>query len=171
MAVLTSGDTPAASAAPSPQQWHTDQVVVTHLAGQSLLERRCAACTTRAPAAGRTATSARRERRLPEFVDRYFDAFAGAPVSAPVDLARHLVWGAVEYARGLGFEPHPDLRKAAGHLGTLTDPCAIGFGRDGMPVYVQGPHDDVDQILFTLDRTVGTGNYHFLIGADAFEIV
>ena len=29
-------------------------------------------------------------RRLPEFVDRYFDAFAGAPVSAAIELARHL---------------------------------------------------------------------------------
>ena len=111
------------------------------------------------------------ERRLPGFVDWYFDAFAGGPVAAPIELARHLVWGAVEYARGLGFEPHPDLRKAAGHLGRSTGPCAIGFGRDGKPYCVQGPYDDTDRILRTLDRTVGRDNYHFLVGVDAFEVV
>jgi len=111
------------------------------------------------------------ERRLPEFVDWYFDAFEDGPVAAPIELARHLVWGAVEYARGLGFEPHPDLRRAAGHLGRLTGPCAIGFGRDGKPFYVQGPYDDTDRILRTLDRTVGRDNYHFLVGVDAFEVV
>ncbi|TVR19781.1 MAG: hypothetical protein EA387_12740 [Nitriliruptor sp.] len=111
-----------------------------------------------------------RERRLPDFVDRFFDGFGTAPVEAPIELARHLVWGAVEYARGLGFEPHPDLRLAAGHLGPLTEPCAIGFGRDGKPYYVQGLSDDPDRVLRTLHRTVGQDNYHFLVGVDAFEL-
>jgi len=52
MTVPTTGGTPTASAAPSSQQRHTDEAVVTHLAGQPLLWRRCAASTTRAPGAG-----------------------------------------------------------------------------------------------------------------------
>lgn len=111
------------------------------------------------------------ERRLQDFLDTFFDVFGTAPVAAPIELARHLVWGAVDYARGLGFEPHPDLRRAAGHLGTLTGPCGIQFGHDGTPSYTQGPHDDAEQILRTLDRTVGEGNYHFLVAADAIELV
>lgn len=110
------------------------------------------------------------ERRLPDLVDRFFDSFDGPPVAAPIELARHLVWGAVEYARGLGFEPHPDLRKAAGHLAPLTDPCAIRFGHDGKPYYIQGPYDDAERVMRTLERTVGRDNYHFLVGADAFEV-
>jgi len=110
------------------------------------------------------------ERRLPTFVDRYFGGFDGPPLLAPIELARHLVWGAVEYARGLGFEPHPDLRRAGGHLGPLTDPCAIEFGRDGKPFYIQGPHDDAARIMRTLERTVGRDKYHFLMGADSFDV-
>lgn len=110
------------------------------------------------------------ERRLPDLVDRFFDGFDEPPVAAPIELARHLVWGAVEYARGLGFEPHPDLRKAAGHLEPLTDPCAIRFGRDGKPFYIQGPYDDAERIMRTLDRTVGRDNYHFFVAVDAFEV-
>jgi hypothetical protein len=112
-----------------------------------------------------------RERKVSDFLDRFFDGFEAPPVPAPIDLARQLVWGAVEYARGLGFEPHPDLRPAAGHLGHLDEPCAIGFGQDGKPFYVQGPYDDADRILRTLDRTAGRDNYHFLAGAEAFDLV
>jgi len=43
------------------------------------------------------------------------------------------VFSAVEYARGLGFEPHADFAPAAGHLGPWTGPSAITFGRDGKP--------------------------------------
>jgi hypothetical protein len=46
-------------------------------------------------------------KQLHRFVAAFFDGFDGAPLEAPAELARHLVWGAVAYARGLGFEPHP----------------------------------------------------------------
>lgn len=102
---------------------------------------------------------------LARSVDNFFDVFGGAPVAAPGDLARHLVWGAVEYARGLGFEPHHDFRPAAGHLEKLDGPSAIGFGCDGKPFYIQGPHDDADRIMRTLDRNAGLDNAHFLVEA------
>ena len=37
------------------------------------------------------------------------------PTTLPcrLELARHLVFGAVDYARGLGFEPHPDFARGA----------------------------------------------------------
>lgn len=71
--------------------------------------------------------------------------------------------GAVAYARELGFEPHRDSRPAAGHLGELAGPSAIGFGRDGKPEYVQGPYDDADRILRTLEANVGRDNFHFTV--------
>ncbi|BCJ60917.1 hypothetical protein Jiend_43390 [Micromonospora endophytica] len=53
-----------------------------------------------------------------------------SPLQAPVDLARHLVFGAVDYARDLGFE---------------------------------GPHDNPDRVMRTLDRKVGRDNYDFMV--------
>jgi hypothetical protein len=40
---------------------------------------------------------------------------------------------APEVARGLGFEPHADFAKAAGHLGEWDGVCDLEFGREGCP--------------------------------------
>jgi len=74
-------------------------------------------------------------RKLPDFVSFFFRSFSRPPVPAPLDLARHVVFGAVDYARGLGFEPHPDFAKCAGHLGEWDGPSdmlasqLVGMGR------------------------------------------
>jgi hypothetical protein len=94
-------------------------------------------------------------RDLLRFTDQYFGAFDDAPVAAPLELAAHLVFGAAEYARGLGFEPHPDFAAAAPYLGEWAGPSAITFGREGRPFYVRGPYDDSRRVLKTLRRTVG----------------
>lgn len=72
----------------------------------------------------------------------FFGAFDGPGLSAPVDLAQHVVHGAVAYARSLGFEPHPDFAATAPHLGTPPTPTPIVFGRAGRPFYIQGPDDN-----------------------------
>jgi hypothetical protein len=94
-------------------------------------------------------------RDLAQFTDSYFAAFDDEPVAAPLELAQHLVLGAVAYARRLGFEPHPGFAEAARYLGPWIGPSAITFGRDGRPFYVHGPYDDVPRVLKTLRRTVG----------------
>ncbi|MCY7342574.1 MAG: helix-turn-helix domain-containing protein [Pseudonocardia sp.] len=104
------------------------------------------------------------DREVPAFLDTFFSAFADPPLAAPLDLGRHLVLGAVDYARGLGFEPHPDFAAARGHLGEWSEASAITFGRDGMPFYMSGPHDNPNAVIRTLTRTVGDGNFHFLTG-------
>lgn len=103
------------------------------------------------------------DRDLPAFCDMFFGGFehAGAPIEAPLELARHLVWGGIDYARELGFEPHPDFPAAAGHLGPWEETSAITFGKDGEPFYIQGPHDDPNRVMRTLNRSVGGGNFHF----------
>jgi hypothetical protein len=105
-----------------------------------------------------------REDDLRPFRRMFFEAFAdaGPPLEAPLDLARHLVCGAVDYARGLGFEPHPDYAPVASHLGRWEEASAITFGRDGVPYYVQGPYDNGASVLRTLNRTVGKDNFHFI---------
>ena len=102
------------------------------------------------------------ERDLRGFVRRYFSTYHGDPVEAPIDLAREIVFGSVRYARGLGFEPHPDFAAAAGHLGTWTGPGTISFGKDGKPLYVFGPYDDHRSVIRTLKRAVGRGNFEVL---------
>lgn len=85
-----------------------------------------------------------------------YTAFAGydeLAVPAPLELAQHLVFGAVEFARKLGFEPHPDFATAADHLGTWSGSCPIEFGYKGSPFYIQGPYDDVEAIASTLAAT------------------
>jgi hypothetical protein len=102
------------------------------------------------------------ERDLRGFVRRYFFGYYGDPVEAPIELAREIVFGSVEYARSLGFDPHPDFAAAAGHLGSWTGPGVISFGKDGKPLYVFGPYDDHRWVIRTLKRTVGRGNFEVL---------
>lgn len=101
-------------------------------------------------------------RKLPGFTSTYFGTYPEPPLAAPIDLARHLVFGAVAYARRLGFEPHPDFAGSAGHLGSWAGSSDITFGLKGRPTYIQGPHDDVARITRTLRRSVGKRNFDFL---------
>ena len=103
------------------------------------------------------------QRELQGFTGSFFAAFDGRPVPAPLELAQHLVLGAVEYARELGFQPHPDFAAAAGHLGAWAGPSDITFGRDGKPFYMQGPYDNPTAVIQTLNRTVGRDSYHYMI--------
>jgi hypothetical protein len=109
------------------------------------------------------------ESRLPEFLRRFFAAFAdvGEPLAVPLPLARNLVFGAVDAARRWGFEPYAEFASVADHLGTWEEESAITFGEHGVPFYTQGPYDeDPAGVLRTLDRTAGPDNYHFMIASD-----
>ncbi|QYC37907.1 hypothetical protein Nocox_01365 [Nonomuraea coxensis DSM 45129] len=95
------------------------------------------------------------ERDLRRFRERYFSAYEAGSQQAPFELARHLVLGAVDYARGLGFEPHADFDKAAVHLGEWAGASAVTFGKEGKPLYVSGPYDDPRKVVKTLEKAVG----------------
>jgi hypothetical protein len=105
------------------------------------------------------------ERRVAEFAGSYFAAYQARPLAAPVELARHLVFGAVAYARSLGFAPAAGFATTTGQLGPWAGPSAIGFGRDGKPFFLQGPRDNAAAILKTLEGSVGRDNFHFLARA------
>jgi hypothetical protein len=96
------------------------------------------------------------------FVRDFFSGYHGDPLEAPIELAREVVFGSVEYARELGFDPHPDFAAAEGHLGPWTGSGIITFGKDGKPLYISGPYDDPRPVIRTLERTVGRGNFEFL---------
>lgn len=90
------------------------------------------------------------DNRLTKLRHSVFAGYDELAMSAPLELAQHLVFGAVEFARGLGFEPHPDFAAAADHLGVWSGNCPIEFGYNGSPFYIEGPYDDVDAIASVL---------------------
>lgn len=100
--------------------------------------------------------------QLAEHRHAYFAAFEGH-VQVPAEVARALVFGAADYARGLGFDPEADFDAAAGVLGGPADPCPIGFGKDGEPFYVNGRYDDSEAIVRTLRRAVGDDGFHYAV--------
>jgi hypothetical protein len=99
------------------------------------------------------------------FINRFFSGYDGEPLDAPIELAREVVFGSVDYASRLGFDPHPDFLAAQAHLGSWTGPSTITFGRNGKPMYISGPHDNTLSVIRTLERTVGRGNFDFIATA------
>jgi len=95
-----------------------------------------------------------------------------APHEIPVDLAHEILYGALEYARNYGFEPHPDFTRL--HADQVLDPpdahprsYKVEFGKDGKPLYISGPNESQYQsmqIVQTLERTAGEGNFNYMVG-------
>lgn len=92
---------------------------------------------------------------------------------ADTNLIAKIVREGVAYAQGLGFRPDPDYRDALLLLGDAdpnASPAKIPLGgEDGKPLFVAGPHDNVDAIMATLTRKLGPEGFHFIVpvGLDA----
>jgi hypothetical protein len=71
---------------------------------------------------GRTGPRVMDEPRAADFRGSFFAAYQARPLEAPLGLAQHLVFGAVEYARGLGFEPARGFAATIDQLGSMTSP-------------------------------------------------
>jgi hypothetical protein len=89
--------------------------------------------------------------------------------------ARKLAEDAVSYAKGLGFSPGADYKRASRVFGGITTADCdeeFMFGKDGKPFYIQGPSDSparVERILRALEARCGEGGYHYVVAADDFE--
>lgn len=103
-------------------------------------------------------------RAAAELSDNFFSRYSARPLSVPLAMAQDLVFGAVEFARGLGFRPHADFDAAKGHLEPWMGPSSIGFGRDGKPLFIAGPYDNTNRILTTLEQSVGPDNFDYVVG-------
>jgi hypothetical protein len=88
---------------------------------------------------------------------------------APADfnLVAKIIATGLEYAANLGFKPDPVYAQAQHLLGganpaACATPVPIG-GPEGKPFFVAGPHDDARRIVDHLTRTVGAGNFHYMV--------
>lgn len=96
----------------------------------------------------------------------------GVLKEVPAAYFHNLVYGALDYAEDLGFSPNESF-DIAEHLldPDLADEGIddIEFGYNGKPLYIQGPFDDANRIIKTLNSTVGEGNYEFVVEGGGFR--
>ena len=72
----------------------------------------------------------------------------------------------MEHLAGGQCTKHQAILKAKEILGSPLDKLPqLAFGKDGKPFYVSGPYAQPQQIIQTLERSVGKGNYDYLIQA------
>jgi hypothetical protein len=92
------------------------------------------------------------------------ERFSEPFIDISLEQAQAIVYGAVDYARGLGLEPARDFdKRAQHHLGLKPETLIpIEFGRDGKPFYFSGPYDDAEKIIKTLTASVGPDNFHYV---------
>jgi hypothetical protein len=90
------------------------------------------------------------------------------PVQCSKDTGHQIIYGAIAFARGFGFNPHRDFDLSQYVLdepGSLEAVPEIEFGRDGKPLFIAGPDDNVPRILRQLESTAGRGHFDYIYGS------
>jgi len=100
-----------------------------------------------------------------EVAESLFNLFPGKPQEITLADAQGIIFSACEYAESLGFKPHRDFEKTRSHIGEWDRTIRIECGRNGKPFYVNGPYDNPQKIIETLNKSVGEGNFEFIIGS------
>ena len=96
------------------------------------------------------------------------------PTRIGINYAKEIVYGAVDYARSLGFEPHADFELSRHVLGTeeLSRTRGLQFGGPrGKPLYIAGPDDDAPAVLKKLREKLGEDGFEFITPADDWEVL
>jgi hypothetical protein len=102
--------------------------------------------------------------KFKEFAEALFHPFPGTSQEVPLEVAQGMIFSACEYSESLGFQPHKDFEKSLSHIGNWDGRIRIECGRNGKPFYVNGPHDNPKQIMETLKKSRGEGNFDFMLG-------
>lgn len=90
--------------------------------------------------------------------------------SAESSYVATLIYQAIQYAARFGLRPHSDYLKASAILKNIPidHTLEFTFGKNGKPLYIQGPNEsrsDIKRIMHALSSTAGKDNYHFAIEA------
>jgi len=86
-------------------------------------------------------------------------------VPCPPENICKIIFGAIEYAERLGFNPQKDFDLSQFVLKELPineSDLTLEFGNDGKPLYIAGPDDDFNTIIKTLKKNVGEDNFDFI---------
>lgn len=105
------------------------------------------------------------EEDFEDFVEKIFEPYPVGYEEISVEDVHNLIYGAIDYAQELGFEPQKDFFTVTRFFldeDLITDAIDdIPFGKDGKPYYFSGPYDNVAKIMATLRNKVGDGNFEF----------
>ena len=80
-------------------------------------------------------------------------------------MAHQIVYGAIDFASRFGFRPHKDYELSRYILDgrdSFEEVSDIEFGRDGRPLFIASPDDNVPGIIRQLESTAGPGNFDYL---------
>jgi len=83
--------------------------------------------------------------------------------------AKKLLDGVVDYAKELGFDPHPDYKNAKEIFGIIDAgvcPVKYTYGKEGKPFYMSGPYEspaDIQNIINTLTAKCGANGFKTMI--------
>ena len=97
-----------------------------------------------------------------------------APARIGINYAKEIIYGAVDYARRLGLESHPNFELSRHVLGTEEFSKARGLQFGGpreKPLYIAGPDDDVPAVLRKLREKLGEDGFEFIAPADDREAI
>ena len=87
------------------------------------------------------------------------------PEKCSLELAHQMIYASIEYAAQFGFQPENDFALTQ-HLlaprGELAEPYQLAFGKDGKPLFISGPRDNVARVLRQLEKTAGPGNFDYI---------
>jgi transcriptional regulator with XRE-family HTH domain len=102
------------------------------------------------------------ERKYELMLEKVEKTFGESFKEISIEQAQAIVFGSIDYAATLGFQPHTDFAKSKESLGArLENLQSIEFGKDGKPFYFCGPHDNQMKIIQTLKENVGDGNFDY----------
>jgi len=104
-----------------------------------------------------------RRRIEDQLLPRYYQN--EEPTRVGINYVKEIIYGAVDYAKSLGFDPHPDFELSRHMLGpeeiNRTRDLKFG-GAEGKPLYIAGPDDDAATILQKLRQRLGKDGFHFI---------
>ncbi|GAX61060.1 polyphosphate kinase [Candidatus Scalindua japonica] len=85
-------------------------------------------------------------------------------IECNIDLAHQIIYGAIDFAGKLGFEPQKDFKLSRCILEERSEKHSsahLEFGKDGKPFYIAGPNDNAEHIIRKLSMKIGDGNFNF----------
>jgi hypothetical protein len=99
-----------------------------------------------------------------DFIQMLFNNLDTEMIKSDPTYVFNVVYGAVEFADELGFEPHSDFKVTEYILDDVEkiEYVDINFGHEGKPYYVSGPFDNAKRIIETLNKAVGPNGFDFI---------